>query len=249
MRYVLTCCLIYCAFALPPSLAASVGVALDKAHYNLRDKASLQRGLRLFQNYCSGCHGTRYQRYNRVAKDLDIPEDLMKQNLIFQQDAKIGHLMTNAMTQEDASIWFGAAPPDLTLVARVRGADWLYTYLRSFYVDPSRPNGVNNLIFPNVGMPHVLESLQGATYPITQEHDVDSDTAAQHIVGLERAENGELTAEEYDQAVLDLVNFLVYSGDPIRLERERLGYWVLAFLLIFVVLTYLLKREYWRDVH
>lgn len=243
--------LIYCFLALfwsaGASFAASTGVPLDKAHYDLRDKESLQRGLQTFTNYCSGCHGQQYQRYNRVARDLGIPEDIMAENIIFQ-DVKIGTLMTNAMSKDDSGKWFGAAPPDLTLVARVRGADWLYTYLRTFYVDPERPFGVNNLVFPSVGMPHVLEPLQGTTYPKTIEHDVDGEKVTS-IIGIERSENGALTAGEYDRLVLDLVNYLVYSAEPIQLERKHMGFWVLGFLLILIVLTYFLKKEFWRDVH
>ncbi|MGL6348467.1 MAG: cytochrome c1, partial [Aeromonas sp.] len=149
--------IIFAVLALLPGLvfAAGAGVALDKADYDLSDRASLQRGATTFMNYCAGCHSTQYQRYTRVADDLGIPEDLMRDNLIFT-GAKVGDLMKIAMSDKDAAKWFGAPPPDLTLVARVRGADWVYTYLRSFYVDPTRPFGVNNAVFPAVGMPHVL---------------------------------------------------------------------------------------------
>lgn len=150
---------------LPSLVFANAGaVHLDKANYDLSDKASLQRGAATFMNYCAGCHSTQYQRYNRVAADLEIPEELMKENLIFT-GAKVGDLMKSAMSEKDAAKWFGAPPPDLTLVARVRGADWIYTYLRSFYVDETRPFGVNNAVFPSVGMPHVLEPLQGTPVP------------------------------------------------------------------------------------
>lgn len=158
--------IIFAVLTLLPSLVfANAGaVHLDKANYDLSDKASLQRGAATFMNYCAGCHSTQYQRYNRVAADLEIPEELMKENLIFT-GAKVGDLMKSAMSEKDAAKWFGAPPPDLTLVARVRGADWIYTYLRSFYVDPTRPFGVNNVVFPSVGMPHVLEPLQGTPVP------------------------------------------------------------------------------------
>lgn len=242
--------MIIALFTLLPAFAMAAGgegLKLDKAHYDLTDKVSLQRGATTFMNYCFGCHSTQYQRYNRVAQDLGIPEDLMRENLIFT-GAKSGELMKNAVAEKEAAKWFGAPPPDLTLVARVRGADWIYTYLRSFYVDPSRPFGVNNLVFPAVGMPHVLEPLQGtprlhyATEVVNGEevkvpHSIVSDG------------NGELSTEEYDQTVLDLVNFLVYSGEPVQLERERMGFWVLGFIVIFFIFTVLLKKEYWRDVH
>jgi ubiquinol-cytochrome c reductase cytochrome c1 subunit len=233
-----------------PSLALAAGgnVNLDKANNDLTDKASLQNGAKLFMNYCFACHSTQYQRYERVATDLGIPVDLAKENLVFDPEAKIGDLMVNAMPQKQAAAWFGAAPPDLTLVARVRGVDWLYTYLRTFYVDPSRPFGVNNTTFPNVGMPHVLEELQGIPTPIFETKVVDGEEV-QVIVGTETDGRGELSSSEYDDAVRDLVNFLEYSGDPVKLERHALGWWVMAFLVIFTIVVVLLKKEYWRDVH
>lgn len=229
------------------TMAAGSSVHLDKAAVDVSDQVSLQRGARLFMNYCFGCHSTQYQRYNRVATDLGIPIDLMAENLIFT-GAKPGELMENAMRTEDAEQWFGAPPPDLTLVARVRGADWLYTYLRSFYADESRPFGVNNLVFPSVGMPHVLEVLQGVPRLVYEQSPSD-DPSAPAVAKLVSDGNGELSEDEYDQAVLDLVNFMVYSAEPVQLERKRLGYWVLGFLAIFFVISYLLKKEYWRDVH
>lgn len=233
-----------------PSLAfaASVSVALDKANYDLTDKVSLQNGAKLFMNYCAGCHETGYQRYQRVATDLGIPEELMKENLIFT-DSKIGELMTNSMDKDDAAKWFGNAPLDLTLAARVRGPDWIYTYLRSFYKDETRPFGVNNSVFKDVGMPHVLEELQGITTAI-YETTVDSEGEEhQQLIRIESSLNGEMSSDEYDQAVLDLVNFMVYSGEPNKLERQSLGVWVIGFLIILFVLSYLLKKEYWRDIH
>lgn len=237
------------ALLLLPGLVLASGqeMALDKANIDVTDQASLQRGARLFMNYCSGCHATRYQRYNRVAADLGIPEDLMQQNLIFS-NAKVGDLMTNAIQPKDAAKWFGATPPDLTLVARVRGNDWLYTYLRSFYVDESRPWGVNNLVFPSVGMPHVLEPLQG-TPRLRYRTEVHDGHQVQVPDGIHSDGNGELSDEEYDQAVRDLVNFLAYSAEPVQQERKQLGLWVLLFIALFFVFTLMLKREYWRDVH
>ena len=237
-------------FAMLPSLAMAAGanVPLDKANNDLTDKASLQNGAKMFMNYCFGCHSTQYQRYERVANDLEIPVDLMKENLIFDPEAKIGSLMVNAMPAEQAASWFGAPPPDLTLVARVRGADWLYTYLRTFYEDPSRPFGVNNIVFPSVGMPHVLEELQGIPTPIYATHIVDGEEV-EVVVGTETDGSGELSTGEYDDAVRDLVNFLVYSGDPVKLERHAMGWWVMAFLVLFTIIVVLLKKEYWRDVH
>lgn len=233
---------------LPTLLFASGGnVHLDKADYDLTDKASLQSGAKLFMNYCFACHSTGHQRYQRVATDLGIPEGLMADNLIFTS-SKIGELMKNSMDPVSGAKWFGATPPDLTLEARLRGPDWIYTYLRSFYTDPTRPFGVNNTVFPLVGMPHVLEELQGVPTAIyeTVEHD-----GVEHksIIGFESNEQGEMSSDEYDKAVLNLVNFLVYAGEPNKLERQALGVWVMGFLVILFILSYLLKKEYWRDIH
>ncbi|MCG6382907.1 cytochrome c1 [Vibrio fluvialis] len=237
-------------FAMLPSLAMAAGgnVHLDKAGNDLSDTASLQRGAKLFMNYCFGCHSTQYQRYERVATDLGIPADLMKENLIFNPQTKIGELMENAIPDKSAAKWFGAPPPDLTLVARVRGVDWLYTYLRSFYADPSRPFGVNNIVFPSVGMPHVLEELQGTPEPVFGTHMVDGEEV-KAVVAIKSQGNGELSTGEYDQAVRDLVNFLEYSGEPVKLERQAMGWWVMAFLVLLTIVVVALKKEYWRDVH
>jgi len=241
--------IIFVMLALLPSMlwAAGASVHLDEAPIDQSDLPSLQRGAKWFMNYCSGCHSTQYQRYGRIAEDLQIPSDMMRENLIFT-GAKLGDLMENSIPEGDAAKWFGASPPDLTLVARVRGADWLYTYLRSFYVDESRPFGVNNLVFPSVGMPHVLQELQGVPSKTYETRLVDGEPREVYV-GIRTDGSGELSSDEYDQAVADLVNFLVYSGEPVQLERKRLGFWVMGFLFIFFVLSYLLKKEYWRDIH
>ncbi|MCD9503076.1 cytochrome c1 [Photobacterium phosphoreum] len=233
-----------------PTLAFAGGgnISLQAANNDLTDKASLQRGAQLFANYCAGCHSTQYQRYERVATDLGIPRELMQQHLMFDPNAKIGDLMTNSMSEQYAATSFGAPTPDLTMVARVRGTDWLYTYLRSFYADPSRPFGVNNTLFPNVGMPHVLEELQGVPRKIYETQMIDG-SPTQVLMGIESDGSGELNPQQYDNAVRDIVNFLDYSAEPMKLERQRLGLWVMGFIAIFLVLTVLLKKEYWRDVH
>ncbi|WP_394167598.1 cytochrome c1 [Photobacterium piscicola] len=234
---------------LPTSAIAGGGSAnLQAANNDLTDQASLQRGAQLFINYCAGCHSTQYQRYERVATDLGIPLDLMQQNLMFNPNAKIGDLMTNAMSKQYAAASFGAPTPDLTMVARVRGTDWLYTYLHSFYADPERPFGVNNSLFPSVGMPHVLEELQGVPRRIYETQMIDG-SQTQVLMGIETDGSGRLNSQQYDTAVRDLVNFLDYSAEPMKLERQRLGLWVMGFIVIFLVLTVLLKKEYWRDVH
>lgn len=228
------------------TLAAGPTVPLDKAEIDLHDKASLQRGAQLFMNYCLGCHSMQYQRYNRTFRDLEIPEELGVENLQFTGE-KPGDLITNAMPTEAAGAWFGTAAPDLTLVARVRGADWLYTYFRSFYVDESRPFGVNNAVFPNVGMPHVLQELQGVPRKTHEKRMVDGEMKDVYV-GIKSDGSGILSPAEYDQAMLDLTNFLVYTGEPMLLEQRRLGWYVFGFILVFTILAWLLKREYFRDL-
>jgi cytochrome c1 len=233
-----------------------------KVTVDATDQPSLQRGAQTFVNYCMGCHEAKFSRYGRVANDLGMPEELVMENLIFD-DSKIGDLMTNGMTAADAKKWFGAGPPDLTLVARSRGNDWLYTYLLSFYTDPSRPWGVNNLAFKDVGMPHVLRELQGDTeckpaYAIAANGGVKRDPLTgipmddpEHACG--RVENiegtGKLDAAEYEQVVYDLTNFMAYIAEPMKEERKRLGVYVLLFLCVMFIFVYLLNREYWKDIH
>jgi ubiquinol-cytochrome c reductase cytochrome c1 subunit len=234
-----------------PALAAAAGggdIHLDKANIDPTNKASLQRGARTFVNYCMGCHSAKYQRYNRLARDLDMSEDAVIENLMFTGE-KIGDTMDIAMSRTEAKNYFGAAPPDLTLVARVRGADWLYTYMRTFYTDESRPFGVNNQVFPNVGMPNVLWQLQGTQEAVYKTVTDDEGHERKVLEGVELVEAGSQTPEEFDRTVRDLVNFLAYMGDPVKLERQSLGYKVLLFLFVFFIVAYLLKKEYWRDVH
>ncbi len=227
--------------------AGGSDVPLDKANYDLTDKASLQRGAQLFMNYCLGCHQMQYQRYQRTFEDLGIPLELGQENLQFTGE-KVGDHITNTMTKDAAAEWFGAPPPDLTLVSRVRGADWIYTYLRSFYVDESRPFGVNNTVFPDVGMPHVLEELQGVPRKTMEKQLVDGEMIDRYV-GIKADGTGVMTASEYDAAMLDLVNFLVYTGEPFRLQAEGIGRWAIVYVLIFFFFIFLLKKEYWRDVH
>jgi ubiquinol-cytochrome c reductase cytochrome c1 subunit len=233
-----------------PAVVMAAGgskVPLDKAEYDLTDKASLQSGAQTFMNYCLGCHQMQYQRYQRTFEDLGIPLDLGQENLQFTGD-KPGDHIKNAMPTESGAIWFGAPPPDLTLTSRVRGADWLYTYLRTFYAEEGTTFGVNNLVFANVGMPHVLQELQGVPSKTYEKMLVDGEMVDRYV-GIKGDGTGLLSATEYDTAVLDLVNYLVYVGEPSRLQSESIGRWVLIFLLVLLVLVYLLKKDYWRDVH
>ncbi|HSO79310.1 MAG TPA: cytochrome c1 [Chromatiaceae bacterium] len=228
--------------------ASSEGVALQDANIDLKDKASLQRGAGHFVNYCMGCHSLQYMRYNRMAEDMDIDDTTLRQNLIFT-GAKPGDLMISSMSPENAAKWLDIAVPDLTLVTRWRSPDWVYTYLKTFYADPSRPYGVNNLVFPQVGMPNVLAGLQGVQQPKFEEHKSADGQVVQRVVGIEHAVGGTLSAEEFDTFARDLTAFLTYAGEPMKLERQKLGIYVLIFLAIFFVVAYALKKEYWKDVH
>ena len=224
------------------------------------DKASLQRGVSLYMNYCMGCHSLQYSRFNRVALDLGSPEDLYEANLMFDPNVKIGALMTNSMDKDHAKAWFGAAPPDLTLVSRARQPKWLYTYLRSFYRDDSRPYGVNNKVFKDVAMPGVLLELQGmqecAPGPVTAVNGVikrdrltGEDILEDPCGTFEIPVAGEMTPQEYDGAMYDLVNFLAYVAEPMVTDRHRIGKYVLLFVALFTIFAWLLNREYWKDVH
>ncbi|HEY0720360.1 MAG TPA: cytochrome c1 [Gammaproteobacteria bacterium] len=230
------------------ALASTGGVHLDPAHVDLNDKASLQRGAKLFVNYCLSCHSAAFQRYNRMGKDLGLTDDEVKANLMFASE-KVGDTMTIAMPTGDAKKWFGNPPPDLSVMARARGADYIYTYLRSFYVDEKKPTGTNNTVFPDVGMPNVLWELQGLQKPLYKT-ELDHEGNETHVLtGFEPVTKGTMSTTEFDQAALDLTNFLVYIGEPAQLQRKSLGVWVLLFLGILFVFAYALKKEYWKDVH
>lgn len=230
------------------TLASGGDIHYDKANIDPTNQESLQRGARTFVNYCMGCHSAKYQRYNRLAADLGISEEDVIEHLMFTGE-KIGDHMDIGMTRDAGKQYFGAAPPDLTLVARVRGEDWLYTYLRTFYKDDSRPFGVNNQVFQNVGMPNVLWELQGWQKPVYRTETDEHGHEHQVLEGVELIETGSQTPAEFDRTVRDLVNFLAYMGEPIKQERKALGIKVLLFLLVFFIVAYLLKKEYWKDVH
>ena len=229
-------------------LANEGGEHLDKAQIDPTNQESLQRGARTFVNYCMGCHSAKYERYNRMARDLGMSEDDVIDNLMFT-DTKIGDTMKIAMQAKDAKKYFGAAPPDLTLIARRRGADWLYTYLRTFYLDSSRPFGVNNKVFDKVGMPDVLWELQGWQKPVYETETDVNGNEHKKLVDLELVKQGAQSPAEYDRTVRDLVNFLTYMAEPVKLQRQALGIKVLLFLFVLLIVTYLLKKEYWKDVH
>ncbi|WP_286262903.1 cytochrome c1 [Thalassotalea atypica] len=215
--------------------AAGPAVDLDSANNDLSDKESLKRGFKSYINYCLGCHQLQYQRYNRTFADLGISDEEGMAEWMYTGE-KAGDHITNTMPAKEAAKWFGAAPPDLTLETRFKSPDWVYTYLRSFYVDEARPFKVNNKVFKDVGMPHVLQNLQGV-------RTIDENGV------LSPATGGSMTEQEYDEFARDLTNFLEYVSEPNKLERKALGYWVIGFLVVFFFLSYLLKKEYWRDVH
>ena len=224
--------------------AASVdNLELEHIETNFRDKDSLQRGFKYYMNYCVSCHALGYARYERTADDLEIPHELVLDNLVFD-DSLIGDLIENSISEEDARNWFGAAPPDLTLSGRVHTADWLYTYLKSFYNDPSRPLGTNNKTFPDVGMPNVLHELQG---DVTCDNHGAGDPGLCELQYIEGS--GAMSAEEFDIVIADLVNFLYYIGEPIRNRRQEIGIWVLIFLTVLYAFTALMGREFSRDYH
>ncbi len=226
---------------------AATGGDLMHADVDLGNRASLQRGARTFVNYCVSCHSAGYARYSRVATDLGIPESVVAGSMMFTTE-KVGDTMQVAMRKEDGEAWFGVAPPDLSVVARARGADWLTTFLSTFYLDPKRPTGVNNLAFKDTAMPHVLWELQGLKRPSTETR-VEGGQEITHITGLETVSAGLESDEAYAGTVRDLVNFLVYLGEPAKLVRYKIGFWVMLFLFGFFWIAYLLKKEYWRDVH
>ena len=231
--------------------AGASGV-VDHAKMNMRDKASLQNGAKLFVNYCLSCHSASHARYNRMAEDLDIPEAVLKETLMFTTD-KVGDLMKTTMPAEDAKAWFGVTPPDLSLVSRVRKPDWVYTYLRAFYLDESSPSGWNNSLFENVAMPHAMYELQGVQRLVGKvDAGHDSDNSETYVVGdtiFELEHPGKLTPEEFDKAMLDLTSFLAYLAEPAQMKRKTIGVFTLLFLIILMGLSYLLKKEFWRDVH
>ncbi|MGY8843869.1 MAG: cytochrome c1 [Gammaproteobacteria bacterium] len=216
------------------SMSSEGGTKLMQANVDIANTVSLQNGAKLFINYCVSCHSAEYMRYNRMAKDLGLSDDMVKKNLMFASD-KIGDTMTIAMRPDDAEQWFGVRPPDLSVIARSKGVDYLYSFLNGFYVDPSRPTGVNNHYYPNTAMPHVLWELQGL-----QDKHGDADKTSS---------DGEMTSVQYQQATRDLVAFLDYVGEPAKLVRYKIGFWVIAFLLVLFLVACMVKKEYWKDIH
>ncbi len=260
--------------ALTPITAWSAGgpsVALEQANIDLNNHAAIQRGAKYFVNYCMGCHSAKYVRYQLMEK-VGLTTEQIKNNLIFD-GGKVGGLMTNAMPEKDAAEWFGGPAPDLTLTSRIRGGeDWIYSYLKSFYTDPSRPMGVNNTVFKNVGMPNVLWELEGIKEPVYHYaviHDGHTEKVFDHeedaknyirehgkgyklekvVDHLEITRPGQLTSTEFDQVARDLATYLTYIAEPMKLERHSLGLWVILFLTVFTILAYMTKKEWWKAIH
>jgi ubiquinol-cytochrome c reductase cytochrome c1 subunit len=259
--------------ASPLALASSGGSALKPANTRVDNIASLQRGAQLYFNYCIGCHSLQFMRYSRIGEDLKLSEDQVMQNLNFT-GAKYGETIHSSMPAEDAARWFGKAPPDLSLEARAKGPDWIYNYLKSFYVDPARPVGWNNTVFPGASMPNVLWELQGVQHATFEPKEKKQESCSgeeggckngqrevEHckagtteidgkcLVHLDVSAPGKLSAQEYDEAARDLTAFLQYVAEPAALKRQSLGVWVVLYLAFFTFLAWLLKKEYWKDVH
>ncbi len=239
-------------FTVLPAMGLAAGgpsVPLMDIRADHTNKESLQHGAKIYANYCMGCHSVKYMRYERIADDLGIPHELMQEHLNFS-DKKIGELMTIAVDEKTQKQWFGAPPPDLSLITRLKGGpDWLFTYMMSFYKDDSRPFGMNNKVFKDVGMPHVMVDAQGVQE--CEKHVVTDDEGKEKTVigDCEITEAGYMTAEEYEIAVYDLTNFLDYVAEPYKEDRKRIGLWALLYAFIFTIVAVLLNNEYWRDIH
>lgn len=231
--------------ALFGSAQASEEGGLQAANVRPDDIASMQRGARLFFNYCSGCHSLEYLRYSRIAEDLRLDPKDVQNNLIFT-GAKIGDHAVSNMPAADATKWFGKAPPDLSLEARSKGSDWIYSYLKSFYLDPSRPLGWNNTVFENASMPNALWELQGLQSAVRKAGEGGHEGAVER---LEVTTPGRENAEAFDRSVRDITAFLQYAGEPAALKRESMGVWVLLYIALFTLIAWFLNREFWKDVH
>ena len=229
-----------------PSVIAAGGGDYPPSNIDLGNKSSLQRGARNFMNYCAGCHSAQYVRYTTIGKHLDLSDEQLIENLMFNAD-KTFETINASMRSQEAERWFGVAPPDLSLIARAKGADYIYAFLRSYYVEPGSPTGVNNTVLAGTSMPHVLGGLQGYQEAKFSEH-IEEGLTTMHFDGFEQLTQGALTAEEYDDFVRDTVNFLAYIAEPIRSERQKLGIWVLIYLVFFWIIAVMLKKQIWKDV-
>ena len=246
-----TLALSLCLMVTSTYAAGGAGIPMDHAEIEPGNIASLQRGARNFMNYCSGCHSAQYVRYNTIGDDLELSESQLVENLMFNAE-KTFETIRSAMASEDARRWYGVAPPDLSLIARAKGADYVYNFLRGFYVEADSPTGVNNLVLAGTSMPHVLGPLQGFQEAVFSEQTETADDGTSvttlHFEGLEQVTAGSMDAEDFDDFVRDTVNFLAYIAEPIRSERRKLGTWVIIYLLVFLVIARMLKKQIWKDV-
>jgi len=235
-------------FAAATVLAAGGGqMEMEKAEIEPDNVNSLQRGARNFMNYCSGCHSAQYVRFNTIGAALDLSDEQLVDNLMFNAE-KTFETIRSSLSVADGERWYGTSPPDLSLMARAKGADYIYNFLRGFYLDPDSPSGVDNLVLAGTSMPHVLGGLQGYREAIFSEHTDDAGTTTLHFETFQPATTGSLDAEEYDEFVRDTVNFLAYIAEPVRAERRKLGTWVIIYLLVFLIIARMLKKQVWKDV-
>lgn len=251
MRKLLAAALLFSLVAVAPAAPVPGEWQKWEAGNEIGNTASLQRGARNFMGYCAGCHSLKYQRYSRMGEDLKIPEAELEQYIVPAGSRKTDYVITS-LSYEDGSAWFGKAPPDLSLITRSKGTDYVFQFLKAYYADPATASGVNNLALPGTAMPHVLSSLQGVPEAVFRTVETKGEggeiVTERQFERLEPGVPGQLSAEDYDAFVRDTVNFLEYVGEPVKVKRIGLGIWVTLFLLVFTLLAYLLKREYWRDV-
>jgi len=234
-------------FLAPQTMAAGGTVHLEPAEIDPDNVSSLQRGARNFMNYCSGCHSAQYVRFNTIGKSLDLSEEQLVDNLMFNAE-KTFETIKSSMSPADGARWYGTAPPDMSLMARAKGADYVYNFLKGFYVSPESPTGVDNVVLAGTSMPHVLWELQGYQAAHFEHHDNDDGSVTTTFKGFEELSPGSMDAEDYDEFVRDTVNFLVYIAEPIRSDRRKLGVWVIMFLIFFFILSVQLKKQIWKDV-
>ena len=227
--------------------AAGGGAAMESADIDPDNVNSLQRGAANFMNYCSGCHSAQYVRYTTIGKDLDLSDEMLVENLMFNAE-KTFETIQASMPADDAARWYGTAPPDLSLMARAKGADHVYNFLKGFYVAADSPTGVDNLQLPGTSMPHVLWELQGYQAAHFTDHNNEDGSVTTTFEGFEQVTAGKMDSEDYDEFVRDTVNFLAYIAEPIRSDRRKLGVWVLMFLTFFLILSRMLKKQIWKDV-
>ena len=229
------------------AMAAGGSVHLEPAEIDPDNVSSLQRGARNFMNYCSGCHSAQYVRFNTIGKQLDLSEEQLVDNLMFNAE-KTFETIQSSMAPADGARWYGTAPPDLSLMARARGTDYVYKFLKGFYVSPDSPSGVDNLVLAGTSMPHVLWELQGYQAANFERHENDDGSVTTTFTGFEQLTPGSMDAEDYDEFVRDTTNFLAFIAEPIRQDRRKLGVWVIMFLIFFFILATQLKKQIWKDV-